>query len=154
MEALKIKLKKKEVGKLRKVSRKGSAKARTIARCRILLLSNDGKKPGLIAETLEVTLKTIQNVKERFLNGGIQEAIYDKPRSGAPTKFAGKHRAKLTALACSQAPKGHAKWSLTLLADKAVELGIVDEISHTHYGRILKKTKSNRTSKGNGVSKK
>ena len=66
---------------------------------------------------------------------------HDNPRSGAPTKFEGKHRAQITALACTEAPEGYAKWSLSLLADKAVETGIVDTISKAHIARILKKTK-------------
>lgn len=90
---------------------------------------------------MTITKKTIQNIIERFLEGGLERALYDLPRSGQPTKFNGKHRANITALACTDDPEGHAKWSLTLLADKAVELGIVDEISRAQVGRILKKTK-------------
>ena len=70
------------------------------------------------------------------------EALSEKPRPGAPVKFAGRVRAKLTALACTEAPEGHAKWSLRLLSDKAVELGFVDEISHSSVGMVLKKTRS------------
>ena len=140
-DEVKIKLKKSEEAELKKIVRKGTTKARIITRARILLLSNIGKRPALISESLEVTKKTVQNIKERFLDGGIENALYDKPRSGAPTKFEGKHRAQITALACSDAPEGYAKWSLTLLADKAVELGIVDEISRSQLDRILKKTK-------------
>jgi transposase len=105
------------------------------------LLSSGGEPPLFISKALSVTKKTIQNIKERFLEGGLDRALYDLPRSGPPTKFNGKHRAKITALACTDAPEGHAKWSLTLLADRAVELGIVDGISRAQVGRILKKMK-------------
>lgn len=136
-----IKLKKKEKEQLRQFVKKGTAKAREITRARVLLLADSGKKPTLIQEVLGSTLKTIQNIKERYLSGGIDRALYDAPRSGQPPKFEGKHRAQITALACTEAPEGHAKWSLSLLADKAVEIGIVDEISRAQVGRILKKTK-------------
>ena len=104
-------------------------------------MSNKGRTPKEISETLEVNKRTIQNIKENYLQDGIDNALYDKPRPGAPTVFTEKDRAKITSLACTDAPKGYAKWSLRLLADKAVECGIVDEISHVHLSRILKKTK-------------
>ena len=103
-------------------------------------MSDMNKAPKEISQSLEVNKKTIQNIKEKYLESGIDNALYDKPRPGAPTRFNGKARAKLTSLACTKAPKGYAKWSLRLLANRAVELGIVDEISHKHIARILKKT--------------
>lgn len=141
MKAIKIKLKKKENLALKDVLKKGTSKARTIMRCQVLLLSSQGRSPGFIAEALGITIECIKKLKKRYLMGGVSAAIYDKARPGAPTKFEGKHRAQITALACSSPPEGYAKWSLSLLADKAVELKLVDEISHTHVGRILKKTK-------------
>ncbi|MCB9229484.1 MAG: helix-turn-helix domain-containing protein [Deltaproteobacteria bacterium] len=95
----------------------------------------------MISDALKCDPATVRNVKRRYISGGLENAIYDSPRPGAPIKFDGKVRAKITALACSQAPEGHAKWSLTLLADRAVELDIVKNISHTQVGTILKKTK-------------
>ena len=136
-----IKLKSNEKKRLKKLLNKGSAKAREIRRANILLMSNKGRTPKEISETLEVNKRTIQNIKENYLQDGIDNALYDKPRPGAPTVFTEKDRAKITSLACTDAPKGYAKWSLRLLADKAVECGIVDEISHVHLSRILKKTK-------------
>lgn len=141
---VKIKLKRKDKVNLEQLVRKGSNKARVITRARVLLLSHAGKTPTEICEHLNIkALRTVQNIKERYLSGGLDNALFDSPRPGAPTKFEGKHRAELTALACTEAPEGHAKWSLRLLADKAVELGIVEEISHNQLGNILKKTKSN-----------
>ncbi|MFZ1324645.1 MAG: helix-turn-helix domain-containing protein, partial [Candidatus Contendobacter sp.] len=70
--------------------------------------------------------------------------LQDKPRSGRPVEIDGSQRAKLTALACSEAPAGHARWDLRLLADKAVELGYCAHLSHTHVSTILKKTPSSR----------
>lgn len=141
MDTIKIKLKKSEKTALNKIIKKGNINAREYTRARVLLLSSEGEPPLFVAKALSITKKTIQNIKERFLEGGLERALYDLPRSGQPTKFNGKHRANITALACTDAPEGYAKWSLTLLADKAVELGIVDEISRAQVGRILKKTK-------------
>jgi putative transposase len=66
--------------------------------------------------------------------------LHDAPRSGRPIAIDGTQRAKITALACSDAPEGHARWSLRLLAEKVVEAGICDQISHTFVGDVLKKT--------------
>ena len=111
-----------------------------------------GKKtPKEVSEALEVNKRTIQNIKEKYLESGIDNALYDKPRPGAPTLFNGKARAKITSLACTKAPEGYAKWSLRLLAEKAAELDIVDDISHNHVGIILKKTKQNHILKDNGA---
>ena len=103
-------------------------------------MSDRGKTSKEISESLEVNTRTIQNIKEKYLQDGIDNALYDKPRPGAPNRFDGKARAKITSLACTKAPKGYSKWSLRLLAENAVELGIVDKISHKHVSRILKKT--------------
>ena len=71
-------------------------------------------------------------------------ALYDRPRAGRPVQMDGTQRAKITALACSTPPQGHARWSLRLLADKAVELDYVAAISHNHVKTILKKTPCSR----------
>ena len=142
---VKIKLKVSEKNRLKKILDKGSNKARVIQRARILLSSNEGKSPKEISEFLNVTKTTIRNIKKRYLAEGIENALFDKPRPGSPNKFTGKHRAQLTALACTEAPKGYAKWSLSLLSNKAVELGIVESISRNQLNLILKKTKLSRT---------
>ena len=137
---VRIRLKSNERKQLKKLVTKGSAKAREIRRANILLMSDRGKTSKEISESLEVNTRTIQNIKEKYLQDGIDNALYDKPRPGAPNRFDGKARAKITSLACTKAPKGYSKWSLRLLAENAVELGIVDKISHKHVSRILKKT--------------
>jgi putative transposase len=125
--------------------RRGSTPARTQTRARLLDLLHRGQHPDAIAETLQVTIVTVYNLKRRYLGEGLEAALYDKPRSGRPVEIDGKTRAKITALACSDAPVGHARWSLRLLADKAVELGFVEAISHNAVKEILKKTISSRT---------
>ncbi len=141
MNGLKIKLKSKEVKILKALIGKGTEKARKITRCRILLLCNDNRNKKEIALALSIDPHTITNICRRYLDEGLESAINEKPRSGAPTIFDGKLKAKITALACSTPPEGRSQWSLRLLSEKAVELDLVDSISHTDVGRILKKTK-------------
>jgi transposase len=141
MKGFKIKLKVEEIKLLKSIVRKGTEKARKITRCRILLLCDENKSKAIIASMLSVTPNTVSNTCRRYLEEGLESAINEKPRPGAPTLFDGKTKAKITALACTIPPEGHSQWSLRLLSDKAIELKLVDYISHTDVGRILKKTK-------------
>jgi putative transposase len=130
---------------LKNLLTRGTASARTLSRARILDLLHGGQAPTDIASLLQVSPQTVFNVKRRFLNGGLQGALYDQPRSGRPIEISGAQRAKVTALACSSPPAGRARWTLRLLADKAVELGHCQRLSHTAARKILKKTNSDRT---------
>ncbi|MBA2748699.1 MAG: helix-turn-helix domain-containing protein [Tatlockia sp.] len=118
----------------------GSSSNRRQTRARMLDLLDRQTAPPQIAALLGCSLSTVYNVKCRFLTEGIESALGEKPRSGKPVQISGEARARITALACSAAPEGHARWSLRLLADKAVEFGFVDAVSHNHVGQILKKT--------------
>lgn len=134
----------------------GSVKVRLYKRARVLLLADEshpdgGKTDAVIAEYVDVSSPTVARIRRRFVEEGLDRALYDKPRSGAPKQFTGKQRAEITALACSEPPDGYECWSLRLLADQLVELGIVDSISHDTVGRVLKKTISSRISNDNGV---
>lgn len=140
-----IKLSNDDLSSLKNILRKGTAPARTQTRARVLDLLHRGQHPDLIAETLQISGATVFNIKRRFLDEGLDATLFDKPRSGKPPTIDGKMRAQITALACSDAPQGHASWTLRLLADQAVELGFVASISHTAVKKILKKTASNRT---------
>ena len=133
--------------RLQGIIRSGKHKARKITRCRILLLADgpDGKKDQEIADALNVSLATIFGIRRRFSQEGLESAISERPRSGQPPKFKGRAAAKITAIACSTPPAGQAKWTLRLLADRAVELKIVNSISHQSVSNVLKKTNSNRT---------
>lgn len=143
--AKKLKLTKKDQKELQELSRNGTLKARKLNRCRILLLKAQGRSQVEIAKLLKMSQVTVNTICQRYENEGLQEALNERPRSGKPSIFSGKQKAMITALACSNAPEGRSQWSLRLLSDKAVELKLVDSISHTDVGRILKKTKSNRT---------
>lgn len=142
-----VQLNEQERLRLQKIVRSGKDKARKITRCRILLLADEanGKKDEEISDALNVCLATIFNIRRRYSQEGLERAIGEGARSGQPPKFKGRAAAKITAIACSKPPEGQARWSLRLLADRAVELKIVDSISHQSVRNILKKTNLNRT---------
>jgi putative transposase len=135
-----IKLRKHELRSLTTISKRGTTSARTQTRARILDLLHRGQHPNEIAALLQVSLQTIFNVKRRYLTGGFDAALFDKARSGRPIRIDGAQRARITALACSTPPEGHARWSLRLLADRAVELQLCESVSHNAVKEILKKT--------------
>ena len=126
--------------------RKGDLPARTNARARILLLSDrsQGEKrtDREVADAVLCSMSTVTNVRHRFLAGGLQNALYDKERPGAQPKFTGEIEAKLTMLACSDAPEGAGRWTLRLLADQMIELGYVEYISPVTVRELLKNTHS------------
>ena len=132
---------------------KGSSKARVMTRARILLMTHRQMSDSDISETLGISVQMVQATRKRFVLGGLDDALFDAPHTGRPAKFDGKDRAAITALACSEAPEGHAQWSIRLLAEKAVELNVVDEIAPSTVFYILKKTRSSRTAKGSGASR-
>ena len=140
-----IRVKAKERKLLKEIISKGNGKARKITRCRVLLLAAEGKKDAQIIEALGVARNTIKQVRSRYIQEGLEAAISERPRPGAPKKFSGRQRAKITALACSRPPEGRSGWTLRLIADSVVELGMTDEISHMTVKRILKKTNSSPT---------
>jgi putative transposase len=117
---------------------KGQAPARIFKRATALLQLHRGKTLTAVATSLQVSSFTVASWRDNYQSGGLS-ALHDKPRSGRPAEISGRERAKLTALACSSPPKGRARWTLRLLADKAVELGYCGHLSHTAARQILKK---------------
>jgi putative transposase len=117
----------------------GTLSVKKFKRATALLELDRGKTLGEIAATLQVTYPTVSAWRDRYTATGL-ECLNDAPRSGRPLEIDGTARAKLTALACSDAPDGHARWSLRLLAEKAVESGLCEHVSHTLVHDVLKKT--------------
>ena len=140
-----VKLTDEERQSLQALLAKGSLQARMFKRATGLLELDRGKTLEAIAATLGVNYNTVAQWRDRYRAAGLASALNDKPRSGRPIEIDGVARAKLTALACTEAPVGHARWGLQLLAEKAVELEYCDHLSRTHVGNILKKTNSSRT---------
>ena len=124
---------------------RGKTSAHIQRRGRILDLLHRFEHPKRIAELLGIGIATVYNIQKLYLEEGFDAALKDKPRSGKPAVITGEQKARITALACSDVPVGHAAWTLRLLADKAVEFGFIESISHMEVGRILKKTRSSRT---------
>jgi len=133
--------------------RKGEGKARELTRARILLLASEDKLDKFVAEALQVSEQTVRNIRKRFCEEGLEAALKDRPRPGAKPKLDAKGEAFLVALACSEPPEGRERWTMRLLADRLVELGVVDSISDETVRRILKKTRSSRGKRSNGVSR-
>lgn len=118
---------------------KGTVNARVARRASALLQLHQGLELNKIAANLGVVYQTVADWRDKYFAHGL-DFLVDKPRSGRPAFFDGLERARITALACSEAPAGHARWTLRLLADKAVELRLVVRISPSKVRAILKKT--------------
>jgi putative transposase len=124
---------------LEALTSKGEQKAKTYRRALALLELDRGQTYTAVSKILKVTIPTISNWATHYKENGLQ-VLEDQPRPGRPIEIDGNQRAKITAMACSQPPEGYAQWNLRLLADKVVELGYCEHISHTEVGQILKKT--------------
>ena len=129
---------------LENLVKKGGMPARTYKRALALLELDRGRTFTDVAKTVGVVIQTVSIWATQYKVSGL-DVLTDKPRPGRPVVLSGEQRAKITALACSDPPEGYGRWSLRLLADKAVELEYVASISYVGVGRILKKTNSNRT---------
>lgn len=132
---------------LENLTRRGKTHASRFIHARALLLSDAGEfgSPWSVADTaaaLGVSSRTIEHLKKRFVEEGLEAALDRKPREKPPreVRFDGAFEARLIAMACSDAPEGHARWTVRLLADKAVELNFAESVSHMTVQRVLKKT--------------
>lgn len=130
---------------LNRMLKKGIHPAQNLTRARILLRLDQGLRPLHIARELGLAENTVYNVRNKAEARGWQDAVAHHAGGGRPRKITAEARAQITALACSDPPTGRSQWSLRLLADKAVEFGFVEEISHQAVREILKKTRSSRT---------
>lgn len=129
---------------------KGSMKVRKQKRIQALLYLDDGKSFQTVSGLLKVTYQTVSKWAEKYKESKLS-FLEEQPRSGRPVKFDGSDRSKVTALACSEAPQGHSQWSLRLLADRLVELEMIEDTSYSTVGLILKKTLYNPIGGGSGA---
>jgi putative transposase len=118
---------------------KGELSAKVYRRALGLLELDRGQTYTAVSKILKVTIPTVSGWAAKYQESGLQ-VLQDQPREGRPIEIDGEQRAKITALACSEPPEGYARWSLRLLADKAVELEYCEHISHAEVRKILKKT--------------
>ena len=125
---------------LKTIVNQGTHQAREIKRAQVLLHSHAKKKPQEIAAWLGISLATVYNVRQRYRQEGLASALVEKPRPGQPVKLDLRRQAAVTVLACSEAPAGHARWTIRLLADQVVKAEIVDSIAPETIRQFLKKT--------------
>lgn len=148
MPRYKVTLELGEREQLEQLTRKGKIAAAKLIHARALLLCDQGEhnysEPFRVkdaAKALGVSTRTIEHVKKRFVEEGLKRAIERKPSTRKPNIiFDGEFDARIMQLACSECPQGASRWTLQLLADKAVELEIVDSVSTMTIQRSLKKT--------------
>jgi transposase len=145
---------------LEALTRRGKTHARKFIHARALLLcdaGDDGPAWNVadVAKALGVTSRTIEHLKKRFVEDGLEAALERKPREKPPREvtFDGAFEARLIAMACSDVPEGHQRWTVRLLADKVVELNIAPSVSHMTVQRVLKKTNLDLTSASTGKSR-
>jgi transposase len=141
-----VRLTPEEREQLRRLVRVGKAAAYRLLWARILLLVDVGKETPLsdeeAAHALETTARTVERVRRRFVEEGLEAALQQKKRDTSSTVplLDGEAEARLIALCCSAPPQGRSRWTLRLLADKLVELEVVEAVSHETVRRTLKKT--------------
>lgn len=134
------------------LTRRGTHPARTLTRARALLLADRGLRDSEIATALGVHARTIQRLRRRTWEVGVAAALHDRPRPGGTPKLDGAQEAVLVALACSDPPLGRSQWTMQLLAERLLELEVVESISDETVRRTLKKTSSSRGASNSGAS--
>ena len=151
MNLYKVTLLQDERENLEAITRKGSHQSQKVINALILLncdesaLNAQRLRGEDIATALRISMRKIDRVKKRFVEEGLEAALGNRPSQRVyASKADGEFEAHLVALSCGDPPKGFARWSLRLLADRAVELEYIDSVSYETVRRVLKKTKSNR----------
>jgi hypothetical protein len=152
-----VRLSAEERARLQELIGKGRRSARLVTKARILLKADvseagEGWSDSKIAVALDTSVGNVERTRRQLVEEGFEAVLVRKynPNSARPRIFDGMAEAKLIALTLSPAPEGYARWSLSLLEEKVVELNIVAKASDNTIGRTLKKTRSNRISGSNG----
>jgi transposase len=155
-----VRLSVEEREQLQVLIRKGKSPARRLLKARILLKADvsdagEGWSDSRIVKALDTSESMVYRVRKQLVEEGFEAVLSRKRRTTPPVPaiFDGEKEAKLIALACSKPPKGRARWTLRLLENKVVELGIVERASDSTIGRALKKTVSNRIAGSAGSSR-
>lgn len=143
-----VELSQDERQQLEQLINKGNVSGYKIKHAHMLLKADEGEygpswPDTRIAEVYNTSESTVRNLRKRLVEKGFETALEREKQTHRRIKFDGEVEAKLIAMACSQPPEGTSKWSVRLLADRLVELEIVDEISHMTVQRVMKKTNSN-----------
>ena len=157
MKRYKVTLQKEEREHLEAITRKGSHQSQRIVNALVLLNCDEGElnerhaRGEELAKILRISMRKIDRVKRRFVEEGLEAALGSRQGQRVHERKAdGDFEAHLVALSCSKPPQGFARWSLRLLADRAVELQYIDSVSHETIRRVLKKTKSSPGERSDG----
>ena len=137
---------------LEALTKRGSCSARRFKRAQILLDAADGETDDAIAARVRVHPNTVQRIRQRFVEESLEAALSERPRPGKARKLAGPEEAFVKALACTDAPEGRQTWTMQLLADRLVELKLVESISDDTVRRTLKRGTSSPGSARSGAS--
>jgi transposase len=155
-----VRLSAEEREQLQALIRKGKSPAKRLLKARILLKADvsdagEGWSDSKIIAALDTSASMVYRVRKQLVEEGFAAVLSRKPRAQPPVPaiFDGEKQAKLIALACSKPPKGRVRWTLRLLENKVVELGIVERASDSTIGRALKKTVSSRIAGSVGSSR-
>ena len=133
-----------ERDQLKALLKRGNVGARVSARARLLLQAAEGATDAAIATAVRVGAATVERTRQKFVEGGLEWALRERPRPGGTRKLDGKQEAFLVATAGSAPPDGRERWTLQLLADRLVEVKLVDAISDETVRRTLQKTRRSR----------
>jgi transposase len=139
---------------LQKLLRRGKTSARRITRARILLLAAEDRPDDEVAAVLHTSRSTVERIRRRFVEHGLEAALSERPRPGAVPKLDEHGQATLIALACSNPPEGRVNWTMQLLANELMVRRVVPSISDEAVRRTLKKTDSSHGFRSTGASRK
>lgn len=139
---------------LQKLLRRGKTSARRITRARILLLAAEDRTDDEVAGVLHTSRSTVERIRRRFVEHGLEAALSERPRPGAVPKLDERGQATLIALACSNPPEGRVNWTMQLLANELMVRRVVPSISDEAVRRTLKKTDSSHGFRSTGASRK
>lgn len=141
-----------ERASLEALTRRGVASARRLKRALVLLAADDGDKDEEIAAKVRTHRTTVEHLRRRFVEEGLEAALAEHSRPGKARLLDGRQEAYVIALACSEPPTGRVRWTMQLLADRLVELQVAESISDETVRRTLKRGKSNPGSARSGAS--
>ena len=141
-----------ERAQLLALTKRGKVSARRLTRAHLLLQTDAGLSDEAVAQALHIGTATVERLHKRFVEEGLEAALAERPRPGGQRKLDGKQEAFLIALACSTPPEGRTCWTMQLLADKLVELQVIEAISDETVRHTLKKTPSSRGRRRRGAS--
>ena len=149
----KVELTESQKSRLGEVAHRGKSPARTVKRALALLKADEGQIDDRIADALSISTRTVVRIRKRFCEERLESALNERPRPGQKRKLDERAEAHLVAIACSDPPEGHSRWTLKLLADKVVELDFAESIARETVRLTLKKTNSSPGRRKSGASR-